>query len=335
MTLKCRICGLESNHPVYEIQEMMFGTRERFRYFQCNGCDCLQILSIPQDLNKYYPSEYYSFNIRPPIRRDHRIKRWMRTQRCAAAIFGRRRILEPILWRFVDRPKELGPFEGGAPISDVIRACAIESFNAEFLDVGCGSYSHWLASLSYLGFKNLYGVDPLIRIDVERDNVKIFRRELEAMTGHFDLITLHHSLEHMPSQWDVLRSIRSLLKPRGTCLIRIPLVSSLVWEKYGVNWVELDAPRHLYLHSTNSIKLLANSVGLELYKVVYDSLPFEFYGSEQYSRDIPLTDPRSFWINPGSPLFSPEERKKFELTAARVNADQRGGRAGFYFRPMA
>jgi hypothetical protein len=136
----------------------------------------------------------------------------------------------------------------------------------------------------------------------------------------------------MPLQHEALGSVRALLKENGTCLIRIPVVSSFAWQKFGVNWVELDAPRHLYLHSNDSIRLLAQRAGLELYKVVFDSQPFEFYGSEQYVRDIPLTDPQSVWINRDSSIFSRAQKVEFELEAARVNLDQCGGRAGFYFR---
>ena len=80
---------------------------------------------------------------------------------------------------------------------------------------------------------------------------------------------------------------------------------------------------------------MGRQAGFELYAVVYDSLPLEFYGSEQYARDIPLNDPRSLWINPDSDLFTPEEKENFEAMAVKVNAERRGGRAGFYFRAQS
>jgi len=36
--------------------------------------------------------------------------------------------------------------------------------------------------------------------------------------------------------------------PGGWCVIRIPTVSSFAWEHYREQWVQLDAPRHFFLH---------------------------------------------------------------------------------------
>lgn len=57
---KCRICGTEAEHETYEAKEMFFGSGEKFIYFKCNVCQCLQIKDIPEDLGKYYGIGYYS-----------------------------------------------------------------------------------------------------------------------------------------------------------------------------------------------------------------------------------------------------------------------------------
>jgi hypothetical protein len=58
----CRICGQSSkSNTEYSVKEMMFGFRDEFTYFECANCGCLQILKIPTDISKYYPSKYYSF----------------------------------------------------------------------------------------------------------------------------------------------------------------------------------------------------------------------------------------------------------------------------------
>ena len=120
--------------------------------------------------------------------------------------------------------------------------------------------------------------------------------------------------------------------PDGICLIRIPIVSSRVWEDYGTNWVEFDPPRHLYLHSLKSIKLLASKAGLEVFDIQYDTTAFEFYGSEMYARGIPLTDENSPWINTNSSLFTNEEMDGFTALADKVNQAGQSGRAAFFLR---
>lgn len=328
----CRICGAREHHHSYDVREMMFGTREVFRYFQCTECGCLQIEEIPEDLGRFYPPNYYSFSIRPKQQTHCASYRWLQKQRCRTALFGKGYKLNSLLKSYVQLPSELGRFEGGPSTGEILKNCGISSFSARFLDVGCGAYSPWLAQLAALGFHNLVGADPFIKSDQRYGNIRIFNRRLNDIDSKFDLITLHHSLEHMPQQLEALQSIRTRLKEGGACIVRIPIVSSYVWDKYGVNWVELDAPRHLYLHSVDSITDIGRRAGLELYNIVHDSLPFEFFGSEQYTREIPLNDPRSMWRNSDSSLFTAEEKAAFVAMASKVNAERRGGRAGFYFR---
>lgn len=58
----CRICGSSGEFKTYVGREMMQGSRERFRYFSCPVCECLQIETIPKDLLKYYGKNYYSYS---------------------------------------------------------------------------------------------------------------------------------------------------------------------------------------------------------------------------------------------------------------------------------
>ena len=55
----CRICGAEELDS-FELREMMFGLRDRFRYLQCQSCGCMQIEKYLADIAKYYPDNYFS-----------------------------------------------------------------------------------------------------------------------------------------------------------------------------------------------------------------------------------------------------------------------------------
>ena len=59
--LQCRICDARAAAPIYRLREMFFGTREEFDYFKCPSCGCVQIVEIPEDIGRHYPSDYYSF----------------------------------------------------------------------------------------------------------------------------------------------------------------------------------------------------------------------------------------------------------------------------------
>src|SRR5690606_13797018 len=162
--------------------------------------------------------------------------------------------------------------------------------------------------------------------------LRLLRRGIEEMEGEaeFDLVMLHHSFEHMPDPAETLRHVHRLLKPGRAALVRIPVADSWAWRHYGADWVQLDAPRHLFLHTRRSIALLAARAGLEVERVVHDSTAFQFWGSEQYREGIPLRHARSYARNPSGSAFTAAEIREFEQRAAELNARGEGDQAAFY-----
>jgi hypothetical protein len=131
---------------------------------------------------------------------------------------------------------------------------------------------------------------------------------------------------------ETLQSASRLLSKAGVCLIRIPTVSSYAWKHYGADWVQLDAPRHFFLHSTESLEILSERAGLKVVDVVYDSEGFQFWGSEQYRRNIPLLSPQSYMTNPSRSIFSDSQIREFEDRAQQLNLEKQGDQAAFYLR---
>ncbi len=303
----CRICGGEFGREL-NVREMMFGTRETFRYRQCSECECLQIEAIPQDIYRFYGKNYYSYDAK-------RHKKWKRRRRGA-----RRRVVITGPWLAMAL---LRLFSSPDPVFRIYREMAIR-LNYKLLDVGAGSGGHVL-ELRDAGLAGAVGLDPFIEEDIIVDGkILVYQRPLEEMTGAFDLITFHHSLEHMPNQLNALTEARRLLAPRGRVLVRIPTVSSEAFETYRENWVNLDAPRHFFLHSHKSLKLVAARAGLTVDRLWCDSTDMQFMASEQYLHDIPLMDERSVAINRRSGMFSSSQRREYANKAERVNHLLRG-----------
>jgi len=327
--LTCRICGKSDDNRKYVVKEMMFGSHEEFEYFLCSECGCLQINHIPEDLSRFYPPTYYSFNpnISSPTDKSG-LRKALEQLRVKNALFGRGFKLAKLASQLVDLPprlSEIGPW---------LKKCGIQSMDAKFLDVGSGSSSWWLNDLKAIGFRNLMGVDPYIDSDINENGIQTQKGRLDEVQGSFDLITLHHSLEHVPDQVETMKTIRSLLRPGKFCLIRIPVVSSTVWEQYGTDWVELDAPRHLYLHSLKSIEHVGVKAGLKLVDHFCDSTEFEFWGSEQNRRGIPLRAEDSFSENPSMSSFTYREMADFKKRAEEANLSGQGGRGCFIFQAI-
>ena len=68
----------------------------------------------------------------------------------------------------------------------------------------------------------------------------------------------------------------------------MPIVPCYAFEKYQENWVQIDAPRHMIIHSIKSINFLIKEYKLKLLDIKYDSDEFQFWGSIQYKNNIPL-----------------------------------------------
>lgn len=316
----CRICGTHADQPVYRVREMMYGLREEFLYFQCVQCGCLQMMEFPEDMAKFYPEGYLSFASDPARLYRTPVERWARRMRDSYAALGR-----GFPGRWIDR---LYPAPGD--LKTLARVPLTR--RSRILDVGCGSGT-LLYLLHEAGFRNLLGVDPHIDRDRTYGNgLRILRREIHDAEGAWDLVMFHHSFEHMSDPGRVLQSVSKLLAPDGYCLIRIPVVSSFAWENYGVHWVQLDAPRHLFLHSLDSLRTLALKEHFHLEDMVFDSDAFQFWGSEQYRKGIPLRSERSYSVDPAQSMFTREQMEAFQERAGQLNREARGDQAVFYLK---
>jgi predicted SAM-dependent methyltransferase len=156
------------------------------------------------------------------------------------------------------------------------------------------------------------------------------KKEIREVSGKFDLIMFHHVLEHLQDPLGTLELAKSLLNPGGQILIRIPLSDSETARKYGEKWVQLDAPRHFFLHTRKSMKFLADKFGMSIEKVVYDSEGFQFLGSELYQRsEMSLNEFYSDYAGNYSKIFKPDEDAAFQKYAFELNARNVGDQAGF------
>jgi 2-polyprenyl-3-methyl-5-hydroxy-6-metoxy-1,4-benzoquinol methylase len=311
LDMNCNICNFEGKMTQYSVKEKMFGNFKDFTYLQCSNCKALILRDNITDYAPYYPNGYYSFQKKN--KKDFFFRRYLKkirlilfTKTFVKNIFPKNFIPSYFSWL-----TEIGL-----------------DFNEKVLEVGCGN-GYQLFVLYNNGFNKLYGIDPFIERDFLDSNISIKKNEIyDCIEKNFDLIIFNHSLEHIQNHKLVLLKAKELLNKRGKILIRTPIIGRS-FEIYKDNWVEIDAPRHLIIHSLNSIQILLQSINLKIYKVIFDTDEFEFWGSEQFCNNIPTNSQSSFSVNPAESMFSKKQIDCFKHLAHDYNKRQIAGRASF------
>lgn len=290
---------------------MMFGTRDLFRYVQCTACGALQLQNPPTDWTRYYRSDYYAQGSAP---RRTGVRRLLRVMRNRGTFIAEADVLSQMLAARMSYPI--------AGAKDWFRLAGVKR-DARILDVGCGD-GMIVQDLSEIGFRSVLGIDPFLANERDVDGGGRLRKaNIFELTDTFDVVMMHHSLEHAPDQIEMLSAVARRLSAIGVAIVRIPIVA-WAWDHYGVNWVQADAPRHFCLHSIKSLELTCAKSGLRIDRLEYDSTGFQIAGSELYTRDVPLTQLAT--------EYSPQQRAEFDQRAAQLNAEARGDQVVCYLR---
>ena len=321
----CRICGEMDLGDVFVAREMMFGSREFFDYLRCADCGCLQIQEIPTDLHRFYPPNYYSQRARVEPTPMRGIKGWLARRMCKSLALKPDALSTAVLRHILPTPSDFAEY------GEYLREARLVSSDDRILDVGCGASPHRLAAMLRCGFTQVEGIDPFLHADTVYHGVPIRKCTIAEVTGVHSLVMFHHSLEHVQDPLTDLCNAARLLRPGGTCLVRVPLMGTYFWRRFGIHWVELDAPRHLHLLSLEAVGRLASRAGFRVCRTVFDSEPWELAGSLRYQSDLSLNemDP-----NAHSEVQAAQQRIDHIRIVDQLNRLADAGRACFYLERL-
>ena len=313
LPVSCAICGFGGPLPLFEARENMFATHDLFQYSECPSCGTLALQTPPPNMAPYYPSDYYSFGnlkekevVGGSVRNF--VKRKVIEARLGKPVFGRS------LWqkRFPDYLEWLLP--------------QYFTFNSSILDVGCGS-GFFLLSMANAGFTNLQGIDPYNATDIRyRCGVEILKKDLFEVSETYDVVMMHHAYEHMENPEAILNQVWKCLKANGIALIRIPVADAEAWKTYGPLWVQLDAPRHYYLHTVKGLRLLADRTRFKVDHILFDSYNLQFWGSELYKQGKKLSV--------GPTAFTAGQLAAWSQNAKALNKQAKGDQLCIYLRKI-
>ena len=161
----------------------------------------------------------------------------------------------------------------------------------ELLDYGCGN-GKYLLRMRDRGWK-VTGMDMSAEaIDVcQQRELRAFvgvapDRQFDA--GSFDVVTLWHVLEHVPSPTETLEQVNRILKPNGKLVFGVPNINSLPARWFGKYWFGLDLPRHVTQFSKITAAKLVEKTGFRVEKIFAQRYGQTVQGSFSYlARDKP------------------------------------------------
>jgi len=208
---RCRLCGAEARlaFRVGDIYRRI--SDETFDYYRCSRCLSIVLEPIPADLGRYYPADYY----RLPESADG-LSPLIEEERYKLDIVRRQRSSGRLL--------DIGPSAGAFPYLAKQSGFDVSAME---MDSACCRF-----------LERVVGV----RVIETDDPAQALRSE-----GDYDVITLWHVIEHLPSPWEVLAEAAKRLRPGGLLVIAAPNPESLQFRVFGRYWMHLDAPRHLQL----------------------------------------------------------------------------------------
>lgn len=292
----------------------MFGTGKSYEYTECSVCRCLQLVAPPENPNDLYPENYYSFNaLQDPV--DTRLSVSISNLRTRLTLSKNLTFINRVLKCILGEHK---PYH-------LLRDLPFH-LATRYLDVGTGSGA-FIFPLYRAGYRRGMGIDQFIDHDiVYRTGLRVKKGTIYDLDKHFDVVFYNHSFEHIEDQRRELQKVHDLLDCKGVCVISIPVFPSLAWDMFGVNWYQIDAPRHYFLHSVESMTRLAQSAGFTVESVVYNSTYAQFQMSDLYKEGIYMKDKRA---KGGGFFFKKYKKMVYTRLARQQNKNRYGDQAVF------
>jgi SAM-dependent methyltransferase len=292
-------------------EKMLDSEGEKFEYFECEECGCLQILNKPLNMDNYY-ANYYTSN-KKSIQIDLIRKAGWKIR----AIF-----CQSGLYNLISRLSYNS-------ILHWAHSAGIK-FNSRILDVGCGS-GDILVDFRNHGFKNLSGIDPMLNQEIEHEGINLKRLDIFSVEEKYDFIMFNHSFEHIWNQAQTLKKAAELLNENGVIMIRIP-VNNQAFKDFGEYWYQIDAPRHFFLHSIKSLNILVKKLNLKNHGHYFDSTFMQFVGSIEYQNGLRYNSSSAYRKGNKKSLFSQKKIEEYKERAASYNRQGLGDQGVFFFK---
>lgn len=192
------------------------------------------------------------------------------------------------------------------------------------LDVGCGS-GFFLRALNPSRWER-FGVETggqavsLARKALGQQNIfegTLLNAQLDASS--FDLVTFWSALEHSNEPRDNLVEARRVIRDEGTVIIQVPNADSYQARHFKGDWFALDAPRHRYHFSLETLGTLLEQTGFRPYRFTFRSKTHNSHALKQSLKSRLVLNSRGL-LRPALFYLSVRLLKPFDFAMTRLSS---------------
>lgn len=228
MSILCPQCHREASPRCVTRDWNARVSDEPFHYFRCAACGLVWLYPVPADLGRYYTRDYIAYTVPDSMEK---------LRRQARPYAGR---LEHVRrWVSGGTLLEIGPSYGAFAL---LAKDAGFQVNAIEMDARCCAF-----------LKDVVGIHVLQSSDIQR---------ALAACGLYNVISLWHTIEHLPDALSVLPALAAHVAPGGILALSMPNPDALQFRWFGPYWAHLDAPRHVLLIPLRLLDGLLATAGL-------------------------------------------------------------------------
>jgi len=257
----CGLCGSQAHRALFSARDLRYGIEGEFKIVECLECKLWYLRPRPstQEISAYYPGDYAAYKKVP-------------TKQSAF-----KKALDSVTNAYLQL--FLGNVFPTYYFSKHVSRFSTPGNPPRILDVGCGSGKK-LAHLMKAGWE-AYGVDFDERAVANscalgiKCNAVTNGQEIPHAADYFDAVMSWHSIEHHFDPFATLSEMHRVLKPGGYGIISVPTGDNLGIRLFGANWGPLEAPRHLYHFTEDTLSRMCRKAGFEVVSSYHD---MTFYG---------------------------------------------------------
>lgn len=241
LNVNCNLCGSRDHKAIIYSKDYTFPGTEKFQVVKCLTCGLVFINPRPTDdeMGRYYPDKYYD--------------RYEELKDESEAIQNKK-------IKIVERIKKSGRIlDAGCGKGYFLHNIQNKGWDVSGIEISAGAAGY---ARDILGIKNIYQQD-ILKVSLTAD--------------YFDVITLWNVIEHLSNPLQALKKAHALLKDDGVLIINCPNFNSILRVAFGDKWYQLDAPRHLYHFTPETLRQMLKISGFKIKKIDY--APFPLYAT--------------------------------------------------------